>query len=58
MGFGDKEGLITETSNILNYETTGVLIRATFVNAWFDMVESLEATPELQRGRLLLSTRD
>jgi hypothetical protein len=29
-----------------------------FVNVWFDMVESLEATPELQRGRLLLSTRD
>ena len=29
-----------------------------FLTAWFDMVESLEQTPELQRGRLLLSTKD
>ena len=29
-GFGDdKEGLITETARILNYERTGVLIRST-----------------------------
>ncbi|MQG74536.1 MAG: hypothetical protein FI697_02935 [SAR202 cluster bacterium] len=72
-GKGQKVGLIAARSGninrcwlLLSSKDQGEADRNTktnyddpaFLTAWFDMVESLEQTPELQRGTLLLSTND